>query len=134
MVHKSSVPLYWRLQEAKYRLVGSRCKNCGSLYYPPKTLCPQCRSRGEIEDYEFSGKGKILSHTTIRTAPEGFEKEVPYPVAIIQLKEGPKVAGQVVDSRERVESGKKVKAVFRKVYEDGPSGVIHYGLKWKLVE
>ncbi len=134
MSHRSSIPLYWRLQKSKYRIVGSKCLTCGTIYYPPKTLCPKCRSKGELENIQLSGKGKIISYTVIRTPPEGFEKYSPYVVALIQLDEGPKITGQIVDNPEKVEIGKKVTPVFRKIYEDGEDGIIHYGVKWKIDE
>lgn len=133
MVH-SSVPLFWRLREAKYRLVGTKCRKCVSLFFPPRSLCPKCRRKGEIEPFPFSGSGRITAHTVIRTPPEGFERQAPYAVAIIRLDEGVNVSGQVVGDLENIEAGKRVKTVFRKMHEDGPAGVIHYGLKFRLAE
>lgn len=133
-MHRSSISLHWRLQKAKYRLIGTECKTCGSLFYPPKSLCPKCRGKGNIKDYKFSGKGKIITYTVIRTAPGGFEMQVPYTVAIIKLDEGPCVAGQVINKHNKIEIGKRVETIFRKVYEDGADGIIHYALKWKIID
>jgi len=132
MPKRSSVPLYWRLQKAKYRLVGTKCLNCGGIFYPPRSLCPTCRSKGKLEDIQLSGKGEIISYTVIRTAPQGFGRYAPYAIAIIKLDEGPKITGQVVDDPEKIEVGKRVYPVFRKIYEDGDDGIIHYGIKWKI--
>ncbi len=133
MPHTSSVPLYWRLRKSKYNLVGSRCQSCGATFFPPRSLCQKCRSKGKIEDFTFSGEGEIVSWTIIRTAPEGFERQAPYPVAIIKLKEGTKVAGQIVDDAEKIQIGKKVRPVFRRLFTDGSDGLIHYGLKFEIV-
>ena len=130
----SSVPLFWRLREAKYRLVGTKCRKCRKLFFPPRSFCPKCRRKGEIEPFPFSGNGKIFSYTIIRTPPEGFERQAPYAVAIIKLDEGVDVSGQVVGELERINVGKSVKAVFRKISEEGPEGVINYGLKFQLIE
>lgn len=134
MTHTSSVPLYWRLQKHKYNLIGTKCTICGSVYFPPKSFCPECRRRGIIEEFRFSGKGKIVSYTVIRIPPEGFEKYTPYAVAIIELDEGTRISGQIVGDVNRVQTGKHVETVFRKISEDGDSGLIHYGLKWKLAD
>lgn len=134
MAYRSSVPLFWRLKKAKYSLIGSKCNTCGSLYFPPKNLCPKCRRKGDISDFKFSGNGIIESYTVIRTPPEGFEEYIPYAIAIIKLDEGPKIAGQIADDIEKVDIGKKVTAVFRKMYQDGTQGLIHYGIKWTLKE
>lgn len=133
MTHTSSVPLYWRLQRQKYNLFGTRCSTCNNVYFPPKDFCPECRRKGKIEKFRFSGKGKIISYTIIRVPPEGFEKFTPYAVAIIKLDEGTRISGQIVDKVETVDIGKKVETVFRRISEDGESGLIHYGLKWRIV-
>jgi uncharacterized OB-fold protein len=134
MPHTSSVPLYWRLNQPRYKLIGTRCKTCNKAFFPPASLCPNCRSRGQIEDFQFSGKGKIVSWTVIRVAPGGFEDQVPYAVAMIELDEGTMIAGQIVGNPDGMEIGKKVRAVFRRMYTDGSAGLIHYGLKWELAE
>ena len=134
MSHKSSVPLYWRLRKSKYNLVGSKCTSCGTVFFPPRKVCPKCRSKGKLEDFEFSGNGKIVTWTAIHAAPEGFEYQVPYPVAIVQLDEGVNIAGQIVGDIKNVRSGKRVKPVFRRMFSDDPDGLIHYGIKFELVE
>jgi len=133
-MHRSSVPLFWRLKESKYRMVGTKCGTCSSLYFPPRNFCPKCRRDGKIEPFRFSGNGEIASYTIIRTAPSGFEKQTPYAVAIIKLEEGPSITGQVVGDINAVEIGKLVRPVFRRMYEDGDCGLINYGIKFELVD
>jgi len=128
----SSVPMFWRLKKSKYRLVGTKCTSCNSLYFPPRPLCPDCRSKGKIEDFQFSGKGEITSFTIIRIPPEGFEAYTPFAVGLIKMEEGPTVEGQIVGDINNVEIGKKVKPVFRKFTEDGSTGLIHYGIKFQI--
>lgn len=83
---------------------------------------------------KFTGKGKVYSYTLITSPPTGFELEAPYILAIIELEEGAKLTAQVVDGDfEKVKIGSPVKMVFRKIQEDGPEGLIHYGFKFKLV-
>jgi uncharacterized OB-fold protein len=130
MVHESSVPLFWRLKRARYSLIGSRCKACHKVYFPPKNFCPDCRRKGRIEDHQLSGKGKIVSYTVIRVPPEGFES--PYAVAIIELEEGTNISGQIVGNPDEVGIGKRVSPVFRKISQDGSSGLIQYGMKWEI--
>ena len=130
MTHESSVPLFWRLKKARYGLIGSRCQSCGRVFFPPKSFCPDCRRKGKVEEYQFSGKGKILTYPIIRVPPEGFES--PYAVAIIELEEGTNISGQVVGDPDQVGIGKKVKPVFRRISQDGKSGLIQYGMKWEI--
>jgi uncharacterized OB-fold protein len=129
---RSSVPLLWRLKKSKYRLVGTHCSSCNSIYFPPKTFCPQCRRSGKIKEIFLSGKGKIVSFTVIRVAPKGFEDKVPYVIGIIELEEGTLISGEIVGNIEDIKIGKSVHSVFRRIMEDGPDGLIHYGFKFEL--
>lgn len=130
----SSVPLFWRLKKPKYNLIGTKCMKCNSVYFPPRNLCPKCRRSGKIREFQFSGKGKIISYTVIRTPPEGFEEYAPYTVAVIRLDEGANITAQIVGDAEKIKIGKRVHPVFRKMFEDGSNGLIHYGLKFELVD
>ena len=133
MAFEKSVSLFWRLQKAKYGLVGSKCETCNRLFFPPRPLCSDCRRKGNMVDHQFTPSGKIVSSTVIRTPPDGFEQYAPYAVAIIRLDEGPQITGQVVGDLKTIDTGKAVRAVFRKISEDGDDGMIHYGLKWEVV-
>jgi len=131
---KESIPLTWRRIPERYRLIGTKCENCGKHYFPPRQLCPKCRRKGRMRELQFSGKGKVYSHTTIYAGPSGFEDQVPYVIAMIELEEGARVVGQVVDCKpEDVKIGAKVEKIFRVIQRDDPEGLIHYGFKFRLV-
>ena len=132
MTHNSSVPLFWRLQKSRYTLTGTRCQTCNTTYFPPKDFCPSCRRKGEVGEFCFSGNGKILSYTIIRVPPEGFQSYTPYAVAIIELDEGTRLSGQVIGDVSKLGVGRRVRPVFRKMQEDGNSGLIQYGIKFEL--
>jgi uncharacterized OB-fold protein len=81
----------------------------------------------------FSGKGKIVSFTQIHSGPESFEHMGSYCVGIIDLEEGARVTGQIVDcAYKELKIGSEVEAVFRKFYKSGEKGIIHYGTKFIL--
>jgi uncharacterized OB-fold protein len=125
--------LHWRLIQSRYNLVGTECRTCGTKFFPPRGICPECRRKGRIEKFKFSGEGEIYSFTTIRAPPTGFEYQKPYVVAIVKLAEGAMCTAQIVDcDPEEVGFGKKVELVFRKVMADDEHGVIRYGYKFKL--
>ncbi len=129
-----SVPRFWRSIPARYRLIGSKCKNCYEIYYPPRKVCPKCR-KAKMEEVKLKGRGKIETYTVIHVAPEGFEEQVPYIIAIVRLEEGPCLTTQIVGCEpEDVYIGMPVEACFRRINEDGEAGVIYYGLKFKPVE
>jgi uncharacterized OB-fold protein len=76
------------------RLTAVKCQNCGKVYIPPKYICPECEST-EFTDITLSGKGKVLTYTTIRVPPLGFEEQAPYHIAIILLDEGINVPARI---------------------------------------
>ena len=88
-----------------------------------------------MSELKLSGKGEIITYTIIHVAPENFEEQVPYPVAIVQLEEGPRVTAQIVDCDIKdVKIGMKVEATFRRIQEEGWTGAIYYGYKFKKSE
>ncbi len=135
MPHRSTVPGVWRRYPQRYRLVGSKCETCGTYYFPPRDVCPKCRTKTKMVEYEFSGKGTVESFTVVHTPPDNMEKQAPYVLAIIKLEEGPMLTAQVIDVDPKdVRIGMPVKPVFRKISEDGESGLISYGYKFTLDE
>lgn len=131
---KESIPLTWRKIPARYRLLGVKCTTCNTYYFPKRSICPKCRRRGKIEEVRYSGKGKVCSFTEIASPPIAFEDQAPYVLAIIELDEGAKITGQIVDARASdVKIGSRVDQVFRIIQRDDPEGLIHYGFKFKLV-
>jgi uncharacterized OB-fold protein len=74
-------------------LRGYLCPKCyWSDFFETKT-CPRCHSN--LNQVSFPGRGKIATFTVIRYPPEGFEKDAPYIVALIDLDDGPRVIGRV---------------------------------------
>jgi len=125
--------LHWRLLPHRYNLIGTCCTTCGQKFFPPRNICPDCRRKGHIEKFKFSGEGEIVSYTVVRAAPTGFEYQKPYVVAIVGLKEGAKCTAQIVDcTPEEVMIGQRVENVFRKIMADDEHGIIRYGYKFRL--
>ncbi len=130
------VARYWRAQDQRYNLAGSECSICHKKYFPTKTMCPVChrRSLGKMEKFYFSGCGKINSFTIVHDPIPGYRSQVPYILATIDLEEGDTVLGQIVDcSPEDVSIGTEVEMVFRKLAEEGKSGTIQYGYKFRIM-
>ena len=135
-----TVPKIWRKIPQYYNLIGKKCNECDSLYFPPRDICLKCGKKN-LSDHRFNGKGEIVTFTVIRTQspdPEGEiidlpARDSPYIIAIIKLEEGPSITSEIVDCGIKdVKIGKKVRAVFRKIVEKGEKGVIQYGQKFTL--
>jgi uncharacterized OB-fold protein len=125
------IPRTWRLQAQRYRLEGTKCTQCGSLSFPPLQICRKCKSR-ELQSYTFTGRGKIYSYSIVYNAPLQFKEFVPYVVALIDLDEGPRITAQLTDvDTQDVKIGAAVEMIIRKINQEGESGVIQYGYKFR---
>ncbi len=82
---------------------------------------------------EFSGLGTVYSFTVVREAPEGFEGQAPYVLALVKLDEGPLVTAQLTDLDGDVAIGDRVEMVTRRLRTDGERGIILYGYKFRPV-
>lgn len=122
-------PRYVREVPQRYRLEASKCKSCGKINFPPRLVCPKCGKR-EFETIRLSDDGKILTYTIIRVGSDTFSRATPYAVAIIETTEGAKLMAMIADTAlDDVSIGKKVKMVFRKIQDEGVSGLHCYGYK-----
>ena|SRR3989304_9535998 len=127
------VSRHWRLRQQRYKLIGEACSNCDTKIFPPRDICPDCGQEAN-EPFQFSGKGRVYSFSTVRQPPEGFEENAPYKVAIVELEEGPRVTAQLTDlSDEEVQIGTPVEMVTRKLRSDGERGILVYGYKFRPV-
>ena len=122
-------PRYVREVPQRYRLEASKCVGCGKINFPPRLVCSKCGKR-EFETIRLSDEGKILTYTIIRVGSDTFSRETPYAVAIIETKDGAKLMAMIADTAlDEVAIGKKVKLVFRKIQDEGLSGLHCYGYK-----
>lgn len=133
----SSVAREWREIPGRYNLEGSKCENCGKIYFPARSFCPRCRraSIGKITNYKICRTGKVYTYSVIHEAPDCNNKMKPYAVAMVKTDDGVMITAQLVDvDLDKIEIGMPVRAVLRKLDADGASGVIHYGFKFVPVE
>jgi len=126
------IPRHWRLQKQRYGLLGEECPHCSAKIFPPRDVCPECGGEAK-EPFRFSGKGSVYSYTVMNSAPAGFERALPYTIALVKLNEGPTVTAQLTDlGEEKVEIGMPVEMVTRRIKEDGDErGMLVYGYKFR---
>jgi len=93
MEYKISIEQYTAaLKES--RLLGLRCKNCGAVTAPPRMVCRKCAGT-DLEICELSGKGKIVTFTSVYVPPANRQGETPYLVIMVELEEGPWLMGNL---------------------------------------
>ena len=72
------------------KVTATRCKKCGTGYFPPQVDCPKCLG-SDMEWFEVRGNGKLITYCQVNYGPQGFEDKVPYILAIGQFEGGMKV-------------------------------------------
>lgn len=129
----------WQERKGRLRLVGSRCKDCGQLWFPRrgKGVCGKCNSRN-LEDYECSHTGRILYHwcnafflTPTGYGEWGMNKRVS---ALIELDDGVHIFSEIVEAEpEEIQDGMRVEMVVRKHRRES-NGNWFYAYKFVLAK
>ncbi len=95
------------------QLFGSKCRNCGMVHFPPRSVCSECY--GETDWIKVSHEGTVLSSTTSWYATSEFFDKVPYAVGYIKPNDADTGILQRIDlkGKETIEPGSKVIARFK---------------------
>jgi uncharacterized protein len=104
------------------KVMGTKCKSCGLTFFPPRADCYKCLS-GNMEWFEITGNGKLLSFSKLEYGPVGFEKDLPYTIAILDYGDY-KVFGRLAPDLK--ESDVKVGMELKTVVNRLPNGQINY--------
>ena len=100
------------------KIMGTKCKDCGAKYLPPRIHC-RCGS-SQMEWFEAPSKGKILTYTLVAQPSESMSKCAPYMMAIAELEDGSRIMAQLTDATLRtVKVGMQVKIVSHTVAGKG---------------
>jgi len=84
--------------------------------------------------YQNLGKtGWLTWFTKVWQGPAGFEKNSPFWVGMVRLRNNRKVTSQIVGGDKRIAPGVKVKGILRILNKGGEKGVIEYGVKFKTI-
>jgi uncharacterized OB-fold protein len=103
---------FWEGAKAQ-RLLLPLCNVCNRFWFPPTQRCAHCLS-ADFVWRESSGKGRVYSFVVYhRVYHRGFEDEVPYVVAIVELDEGPRLITNIVGvAPDEVRCDMRVKVMF----------------------
>ena len=106
----------------KGKVMGTRCKDCGMVFFPPRADCYKCLA-GNMEWFEVSGKGKLVSYSKLEYAPQGFGDDLPYSIALLDYGDY-KVFGRIANGlpEEEIEVGMELETVANKL----PNGQLNY--------
>jgi uncharacterized OB-fold protein len=73
------------------------CAACGNRWLPPLATCPRCASR-EVGTAPSPSAGSLYSWTVIHLAADpAYAAETPYVVGLVELDDGARLYGRIVD-------------------------------------
>jgi uncharacterized OB-fold protein len=104
------------------KVMGTKCKNCGKQFFPPRADCYNCLN-SDMEWFEVNGTGKLVTYSTLKYAPVGFENDLPYSIALVDFGDY-KVFGRLSKElpEDSVDIGMELKAQAIKL----PNGQLSY--------
>ncbi|GAA4577183.1 bifunctional MaoC family dehydratase N-terminal/OB-fold nucleic acid binding domain-containing protein [Planotetraspora kaengkrachanensis] len=94
-----------------------RCGGCGELRHPPGPVCPSCRS-AERTHIVASGAGTVYSYV-VHHHPPVPGQEPPFVVAVVELPEGVRMVGNIVQCPiEEVYVGMPVRVTYQEMDDE----------------
>ncbi len=98
-------------------LLGSRCRECATIYFPPRAICARCMKEGVLDALPLSRRGTLYTYTVIRQAPPRYP--VPYAVGYVDLPEGVRVFAQMEGWQAReLRLGEEMEISFETIRKD----------------
>jgi hypothetical protein len=110
---------YWEGAKA-HELRIQFCTECNKHFFYPRIFCPNCLSDA-VEWRKVSGKGTLLTYVLSARPAPGFQDELPYAIAIVQLDEGPHLMTNIVNTEitpENLPAGMALEVVFDDVNDE----------------
>ena len=112
------------IEEDGGALIGSKCKLCKRIYFPPTPICYDCY-KNEVETITLSRTGKLYSHVVSHMPSSHFK--APYAIAWIELPEGVRLASTLKDwENKELKIGMEMELVIEKLWDEEDKEVIGY--------
>ncbi len=81
-------------------IVGTRCKKCGKMYFPPRADCVDCRT-SEVEWVPIEGRARLITFTEVYFGPPAFEQSTPYVLGLAEFDNGLRVFAPISRNLDR---------------------------------
>ncbi len=104
-------------------LIGSKCSNCGEVFFPKRKVCAKC-SQESLEAIPLSRRGRVYTSTVVRRAPPPPYKLsgnfIHFGLGHVELPEGVLVPTVFTgcDTSEPLPIGTEVEMIVDKLEED----------------
>ena len=109
-------------------IYGYKCKKCGHVHYPYRTVCKACKENdhSEFDIVALPKEGKLLTYTHLWNPPGDFELKF-LSLGIVELEDGIRMTGQLrIDAPEIGMHVKGKVEVVRQDAYDKYYGIVFY--------
>ena len=108
------------------RLLVQRCRACGKHRHYPRPLCPACHSF-KVDWVPPSGIGQVHSWTVVhQSALPAYAERVPFTLLTVDLPEGVRLLGRLVDDPAGLAVGRPVRVAVERGPDGAPQPVFHW--------
>jgi uncharacterized protein len=112
----------------EFNIYAYKCKRCGHVQYPYRTICRQCHENdhNEFDIVPLPKKGKLLTFTILYNPPSDYEVPT-LALGIVELEDGNRIIGQL--KIDKPKTGMAVKAKVEVVRKESYSenlGMVFY--------
>ncbi len=111
-------------------LIGSRCRVCGYICFPAKSVCVRCRRDDTMEEIKLGPYGNLETFTVMRVGTPDFA--APYIMGYVRTKEGAPVFSLITGCEikdDALEIGTEMELVIEKIRTDSRGNNL---LGWKF--
>ena len=121
----------FRQEGGETRLIGSRCRGCGALYFPQAPSCrnPSCLDK-RVEAELLPARGILYSYTVQAYRPPPLFRDdawQPYAIGLVEIAEGLRVMGMLSGCPlDAIRIGMPVRLATRGLYEESGAMVETY--------
>jgi uncharacterized OB-fold protein len=114
-----AVPGSFEIENGRPYLVGTKCTNCGSAFFPPRYICSYCLTDEGVEKARLGNQGTLYSYTVIHVSSKEFNP--PYAFGFVIL-EPEKIRIPTIltgfDLTKELASGTRMEMVIDKLRDD----------------
>lgn len=116
------------LDEAAPALLGTRCVDCGTLYYPQVVSCrnPECDGK-QVVPARIVGRGSLYSFTIQRYRPPALfalEAWHPYALGLVDVEDGLRVMGILDAPQDDIRIGMPLRLSTLVLNDDAGNAVV----------
>ena len=103
-----------REEEKNLRLHGVKCRQCGTVQYPPQRVCNKCNAKDDFEKYPFwDKKAELFTYSPDFGIPS---PDPPYVLAVVNFEGGGRIWLTMTDKEvDEIEIGMPLELTFRRL-------------------